>query len=159
MPTELEPNELDEPTAADRLNAYLAESEPEYTELGDDYYSHYTAIRSLLIDGAFLMPNSYGRDEHGNEIPRSYEGGHWDIEDDMLGRVAREYSKDGANEERFKLIQVFAGLITQLDRESLTKLNLSLSLCPIHFLDYAICFDDDNPECSQVRFIHPNHDT
>lgn len=66
---------------------------------------------------------------------------------------------------------------SRLQREQLTELALSLSLCPIHFHDYAICFDDAicaddiaaNPdlahaldytdECSQIRMIHPIHDT
>jgi len=46
-----------------------------------------------------------------------------------------------------------------LTREYLTHLALSLSLCPIHLIDYAICFDDDDAECAQIRQIHPTHDT
>lgn len=48
---------------------------------------------------------------------------------------------------------------SRFERESLTDLLLSLSLCPIHFCDYAICFDDDDPECAQIRLIHPSCDT
>ena len=44
-------------------------------------------------------------------------------------------------------------------RDELTDLALSFSLCPIHFIDYAICFDDRTPECYAVRVIHPGHDT
>ena len=44
-------------------------------------------------------------------------------------------------------------------REEYTFICLSLSLCPIHETDYAICFDDEDPECAQVRKIHPTHDT
>jgi len=44
-------------------------------------------------------------------------------------------------------------------REDYTSICLSLSLCPIHEHDYAICFDDEYPECAQVRVIHPGHDT
>lgn len=43
--------------------------------------------------------------------------------------------------------------------ETLTKLALDHSLCPMHFCDYAICFDDDDAECAQIRAIHPSHDT
>jgi hypothetical protein len=50
-------------------------------------------------------------------------------------------------------------LIRSLDRETLTEYALSVSLCPIHFVDYAICFDDRNEGCEQVRAIHPAHDT
>lgn len=44
-------------------------------------------------------------------------------------------------------------------RERITDLALSLSLCPMHFIDYAICFDDANDECDAIRLIHPSHDT
>ena len=44
-------------------------------------------------------------------------------------------------------------------RERITDLALKDSLCPIHFWDYCICFDDEEPECSQIRIIHPSHDT
>jgi hypothetical protein len=50
-------------------------------------------------------------------------------------------------------------LWTHDDREAFTDWALSQSLCPVHFVDYAICFDDENPECEQVRAIHPSHDT
>jgi hypothetical protein len=46
-----------------------------------------------------------------------------------------------------------------LDRETLTALRLEYSLCPLHATDYAICFDDDDPDCEQIRLIHPSHDT
>lgn len=44
-------------------------------------------------------------------------------------------------------------------RDSLTEIALGMSLCPYHFVDYAICFDDDLPECAMIRLIHPGHDT
>jgi hypothetical protein len=46
-----------------------------------------------------------------------------------------------------------------MDREDLTQILLSLSLCPLHMIDYAICFDDRTAECNSIRHIHPNHDT
>jgi hypothetical protein len=46
-----------------------------------------------------------------------------------------------------------------LDRETLTALRLEYSLCPLHATDYAICFDDDDPDCAAIRAIHPSHDT
>jgi hypothetical protein len=46
------------------------------------------------------------------------------------------------------------------NKEVLTDLAMKHSLCPIHFVDWAICFDDEDPECEQVRTIFPNnHDT
>lgn len=44
-------------------------------------------------------------------------------------------------------------------RELITELALAYSLCPMHFCDYAICFDDEDAECAAIRHIHPAHDT
>lgn len=44
-------------------------------------------------------------------------------------------------------------------RDDITKLALDNSLCPLHFTDYAICFDDDDDECAAIRIIHTAHDT
>lgn len=43
--------------------------------------------------------------------------------------------------------------------ELLTAYALDNSLCPMHNIDYAICFDDDDPDCAAIRTIHPSHDT
>lgn len=45
------------------------------------------------------------------------------------------------------------------ERESVTQLALELSLCPLHFIDYSICFDDADEECKAIRQIHPAHDS
>jgi hypothetical protein len=50
-------------------------------------------------------------------------------------------------------------LIESLDRDSASQYALSLSLCPIHLIDYAICFDDNPAECAQIRKYFPSHDT
>jgi len=44
-------------------------------------------------------------------------------------------------------------------REYLTALRLAYSLCPLHAIDYAICFDDDDVECAGIRIVHPGHDS
>jgi hypothetical protein len=44
-------------------------------------------------------------------------------------------------------------------RHRLSMLALDFSLCPMHFCDYAICFDDDNDECATIRTYFPSHDT
>lgn len=41
--------------------------------------------------------------------------------------------------------------------DDLSKLAMEHSLCPIHFIDWAICFDDELEDCAQVRAIFPNH--
>lgn len=50
-------------------------------------------------------------------------------------------------------------LSTPRERDTLTDIALSLSLCPMHLCDYAICFDDDDADCAPIRLIHPSHDT
>lgn len=48
----------------------------------------------------------------------------------------------------------------QYRRDEMSTLAISLSLCPMHFCDWASCFDDDDAECSQIRAIFPyGHDT
>lgn len=54
---------------------------------------------------------------------------------------------------------VICDRIDQLNREQVTELRLSLSLCPLHGRDYAICFDDEDPECESIRTIHPSFDS
>ena len=49
--------------------------------------------------------------------------------------------------------------IRSLDSDNLSLLRLEYSLCPLHSCDYAICFDDDDAECAQIRDIFPSHDT
>lgn len=73
--------------------------------------------------------------------------------DDTPTDAAAEVDYDAA------LVSEFMGLVHKLHREELTELALSMSLCPIHLVDYAICFDDEDTECRQVRRIHPGHDT
>jgi hypothetical protein len=53
----------------------------------------------------------------------------------------------------------FLALIDSLDRDSLSTLALDLSLCPLHMIDYAICFDDDDPECAAIRTCFPAYDS
>lgn len=36
---------------------------------------------------------------------------------------------------------------------------LENSLCPVHHIDYAACFDDEDPECALIREYFPSHDT
>jgi len=44
--------------------------------------------------------------------------------------------------------------------DTLSELAMQYSLCPVHFVDWAICFDDEPEDCSQVRAIFPrSHDT
>lgn len=62
------------------------------------------------------------------------------------------------------LLRELAGLLAVIradpyeGREWLTAQLLDYSLCPLHGCDYAICFDDENPECDAIRRVHPMHD-
>jgi len=48
----------------------------------------------------------------------------------------------------------------EFSRDLLSQWAMGMSLCPMHFIDWAACFDDDDPDCSQIRAIFPNsHDT
>ena len=45
-------------------------------------------------------------------------------------------------------------------RDKLSDVAMNLSLCPVHMIDWAICFDDVTPSCYQIREIFPHgHDT
>jgi len=45
-------------------------------------------------------------------------------------------------------------------RDAISELAMGMSLCPMHFCDWAACFDDDDESCAQIRAIFPHsHDT
>ena len=45
-------------------------------------------------------------------------------------------------------------------RDAISHLAMQFSLCPHHFRDWAICFDDNDPSCAQIRAIFPHeHDS
>lgn len=45
-------------------------------------------------------------------------------------------------------------------RDQISKLAMDMSLCPMHFCDWASCFDDEDEECAAIRSIFPyGHDT
>lgn len=46
-----------------------------------------------------------------------------------------------------------------LIRDDLSALCLSFSICPIHYCDYAICFDDNPADCLAIRTAFPAHDS
>ncbi len=68
-----------------------------------------------------------------------------------------EYDTD--IETAYSILCDLDALVRGQARDALTDLALTHSLCPIHFWDYAICFDNEPETCSQVRIIHPSHDT
>lgn len=78
-----------------------------------------------------------------------------DIDDLLTEHDADLDDYDAINE----LLTYTNALIAADDRESLTTIALDQSLCPLHIIDYAICFDDQNAECATIRIIHPAHDS
>ena len=48
----------------------------------------------------------------------------------------------------------------QFRRDDISEIAMNLSLCPLHFCDWASCFDDEDAECAPIRLIFPySHDT
>lgn len=58
-----------------------------------------------------------------------------------------------------ELRDIISDCIKSLTRDELSMMRLEYSLCPYHATDYAICFDDDDDDCAQIRAIFPSHDT
>lgn len=45
-------------------------------------------------------------------------------------------------------------------RDEISTLAMNMSLCPMHFCDWASCFDDEDDDCAAIRAIFPHsHDT
>lgn len=45
-------------------------------------------------------------------------------------------------------------------RDEISTIAMNLSLCPMHFCDWAACFDDAPDDCAAIRAIFPySHDT
>lgn len=106
-----------------------------FAALPDPNSDIYIAIRSLLIDpqlddSEFADLAPYAR----NLFPTIAQLIH-----DIDELATTEYHSD------------------DLQRRSM--LLLDYSLCPIHRCDYAICFDDDDADCAQIRAFFPSHDT
>lgn len=76
-----------------------------------------------------------------------------DCDADDLRALAADYDMRAAD------IAPILDAILRLSTDDLSILRLSFSLCPIHNIDYAICFDDDNPNCAQIRAAFPTHDS
>jgi hypothetical protein len=67
--------------------------------------------------------------------------------------------EDSPNDELHQLLLRLMRSPHPHANDAITELCLKLSLCPLHLVDYAICFDDDDDRCAPIRLIHPSHDT
>lgn len=78
------------------------------------------------------------------------------IDAEISDKYGPEIDRDTALRIRDLLEIVWHGEYT---RDWISTTALDLSLCPMHFVDYAACFDDDMPDCAAIRACFPSHDT
>lgn len=108
----------------------------------DESHLNFNDIRSLLLD--LNMPSS------PNALPY------------LEPLDLHEFAHLNQNARR-SLIAARDAIATNIaiayNRDELTDALLHFSLCPLHAIDYAICFDDDDDDCAYIRMIHPSHDT
>lgn len=127
------------------------DGQPAYHYAGDDAHDRCsTSLRDLLL---YVDDKLEGLDTYAiNQL----------IETDAQ---YNNYKYGAAQPDEVR--QVARALQTMLDaaryspwhREEITDIALGHSLCPLHFVDYAICFDDDEESCRSIRIVHPSHDT
>lgn len=135
----------------DALNDYKnAKTALEYLKTLDDPDC---TIRDALIDNAINATfDSY--DEYTALIAANYA----EIAQNHPEYLA--YSNPDPIYSRRTFDAIIAIRSHRYSRDDLSNLLLSYSLCPMHAIDFAICFDDDDPECAQIRQIFPySHDT
>lgn len=119
----------------------LAKDDPEFDYL-DRFYQ---TIRTVVLC-------SFDEDD----FQQSYMG---DFDDLELG-LAICYAVNHWHHVMSARYDILALTGYDFARDELTALCIELSLCPLHRIDWAICFDDQDPECDQIRAIYPNsHDT
>lgn len=104
------------------------------SKLPDESCDIYIAIRSLLIDPYDTEPMP--------SIPNA------DPFMPMIRSALRTLFDDERTDDR-----------PYYSRAALSDLMLNYSLCPMHRIDYAICFDDDDPDCAAIRAYFPIHDS
>lgn len=84
------------------------------------------------------------------------------LDDDALDYFldsADDYPLITESDARMLLIAMRRDLLAPYCRDALSRAALDDSLCPMHFCDYQICFDDDDAECALIRSIFPSHDS
>ena len=112
-------------------------------------------IRILLEDDKDGNYNFALRDMmlHHYELPHMRYQDYTDIEENPDYLIAQRFW----DETQIILVKAFEDPYAT---DQISHLAMELSLCPMHFVDWAICFDDENPECEQIRQVFPHgHDT
>jgi hypothetical protein len=105
---------------------------------------------NTLIDCNCYFPNRIYHDDCRHDLRQR------DLRDLLIDRTDIDLASDCA--------ELLRDLITRLiddpySTQTLSMLCLDNSLCPMHAIDYAICFDDDDPACAAIRTCFPNPDT
>lgn len=90
----------------------------------------------------------------------SHDDHQMDLRTIFVSMPDRSNPQDFDGEHALELEELVIELhMSDYDRQWFSTMALEMSLCPLHFCDYAICFDDDDPGCSQIRDCFPDHDT
>jgi hypothetical protein len=127
--------------------------------IDDDFVSD---VRGLLIDLANAFDASHWESWGGaTDAPVNFDLAAWLTEQQRyINWSAREWPNSARPTMRFQDLRRAHDVICSLTRDDLSNLLMSHSLCPIHAVDWAICFDDEPEDCAQVRAIFPiSHDT
>jgi len=159
MPAELGTDEMNEIEAAiTAADEYIPSELPYHQRHGMT-----NGIDRLLIDDSF--------DSILRDMLIAFEDSDFDIrsfltEQTKWGIYARNTYGDYWHTPRYlDLIRAWKMLCYLADpenyaRDELSQLYMRHSLCPMHHIDWAICFDDQDAECSAIRSIFPHsHDT
>lgn len=122
--------------------------------------AHLTSVTQTNEEEAFTLRNLL----IATELEDIHKFNEWWAEelryDEEFNSPNRMNCTDEQSLQMWNELQFLRNAQWNLGRDHLTELAMSQSLCPIHFVDWAICFDDQPEDCSQVRAIFPNgHDT
>lgn len=142
---------------------------PEFAKaIGDGAISFEEAVTALhhskTVEAALAMTGLTGYcdpDEDGDEDEdEDAEDDHWDAVRTWIVCDGEPTDYDREHLPGIDWAKIEATVTTtKANPETWTYLLLSLSLCPMHERDYAICFDDEDPECAAIRETHPSHST
>ena len=125
-------------------------------DIDDDNSMHLRDL--LMIDFPFTeydqidMTAFLANDQFNAELDRI------DADDDRNATLMPRTFRPATSTSRRANEQMLQILIN-LSRDEISELRLAQSLCPLHAIDYAICFDDDDAECASIRIAFPSHDT
>ena len=144
---------------ADALDGLLGLAENVNEHLDDDQLALSQALGRAHRDAP--PPDSPTRQLHALMDAHDRDESMWWVAFRNCVLGLPEENEDMPAEEAARICGMLAAIATDPHggQEELTRLALSLSLCPLHLTDYARCFTDSDVECEAIRLIHPSHDT